>query len=165
MGRAREGDKEAAMDLDRFGVATFNLYNLQLPGEAMNPRQRPWTPEEYSRKVRWAGDRLRELQADVVGLQELWHADAMREVLERANLDDDYDLLADAGHGRAHRLRRPGAQRAAARRSGVDRRLPPGHAAPSRRRRTRRLRTSRSASTASPARCWPSTSRCGRRPR
>lgn len=99
MGRAREGDKEAAMDLDRFGVATFNLYNLQLPGEAMNPRQQPWSPEEYSRKVRWAGDRLRELQADVVGLQELWHADAMREVLERANLDDDYDLLAEPATG------------------------------------------------------------------
>ena len=33
------------MDLDRFGVATFNLYNLQLPGEAMNPRQQPWSPD------------------------------------------------------------------------------------------------------------------------
>ena len=27
------------MDLDRFSVATFNLYNLQLPDRAMNPRK------------------------------------------------------------------------------------------------------------------------------
>ncbi len=87
------------MDYERFSVATFNLYNLQLPGRPMNPRQRPWTEREYSRKLTWTADRLRELGADIVGLQELWHADAMAAALDRANLDDDYDLLAEPATG------------------------------------------------------------------
>ncbi len=87
------------MDLDRFGVATFNLYNFQLPGRSMHPGQRVWTEREYSRKVTWVGDVLRDLRPDIVGLQELWHADAMAAALDRANLDDDYDLLAEPANG------------------------------------------------------------------
>lgn len=87
------------MDLDRFSVATFNLYNFQLPDRPMNPRQIPWTAEEYRRKLRWIGTQLKDLDADVVGLQELWHADAMAAALEQANLDDDYDLLATPATG------------------------------------------------------------------
>jgi endonuclease/exonuclease/phosphatase family metal-dependent hydrolase len=89
------------VSLDEFSVATFNLYNLQLAGRGMNPGQPAWTATEYRRKVDWTGRQLKELAADVVGLQELWHADAMRDVLERANLDDDYDLLADPAKGGA----------------------------------------------------------------
>jgi predicted extracellular nuclease len=87
------------MNLEAFSVATFNLYNLQLPGESMNPGQRVWTDEEFGRKVRWIGDQLRTLRADVVGLQELWSREAMERVLEAANLDDDYDLLAEPATG------------------------------------------------------------------
>ncbi|MGL5809698.1 MAG: endonuclease/exonuclease/phosphatase family protein [Nocardioides sp.] len=87
------------MDLDRFSMATFNLYNLQLPGKAMNPGQQPWTTAEYRRKVTWTGDQLRGLDADVVGLQELWHADAILDALARANLEDDYDVLATPATG------------------------------------------------------------------
>lgn len=87
------------MSLDHFSVATFNLYNLQLAGRRMNPRQAPWTPQQYRRKLDWTGRQLKELDADVVGLQELWHADAMAEALDRANLDDDYDLLAEPAQG------------------------------------------------------------------
>lgn len=87
------------MDLDRFSIATFNLYNLQLPGRRMHPNQRPWDEREYGRKKRWTGRMLKELDADIVGLQELWHADAIHDVLDWANLDDDYDVLAEPATG------------------------------------------------------------------
>lgn len=87
------------MNLDRFSVATFNLYNLQLPGEGMNPGQKPWTRDEFDRKVSWIGRQLTSLDPDVVGLQELWHADAFRAVLERRDLRDRYDLLATPANG------------------------------------------------------------------
>lgn len=86
------------MGLDRFSVATFNLYNLQLPGLEMNPGQF-WTQEQYDAKVEWTGRQLRELDADIVGLQELWHADAMAAVLAHAELDGQYDLLAAPATG------------------------------------------------------------------
>lgn len=87
------------MDLDTFTVATFNLYNLQLPGKPMNQFQKVWTQDEYRRKLVWTGNILRDLNADIIGLQELWHADAIMDALERANLDDDYDLLATPATG------------------------------------------------------------------
>ena len=87
------------MDLDRVGVATFNLYNLQLPGRRMNPFQEPWTPAEYERKVAWTAAVLDRLDADVVGVQELWHADAMADVLSREPLRGRYELLAEGATG------------------------------------------------------------------
>ncbi|HSE71050.1 MAG TPA: endonuclease/exonuclease/phosphatase family protein [Nocardioidaceae bacterium] len=87
--------------MDRFSVATFNLYNLQLPGLAMNPGQRPWTEDEFEAKLLWIGEQLRTLDADIVGLQELWHRDALSEVLIQSGLDQTYDMLAapaDGGH-------------------------------------------------------------------
>ncbi|MEZ5191401.1 MAG: hypothetical protein R2734_01905 [Nocardioides sp.] len=41
-----------------------------------------------------------------MGLQELWHADAMAKALDYANLDDDYDLLAEPATGGGSSARR-----------------------------------------------------------
>lgn len=87
------------MKLDRVSVATFNLYNLQLPGRRMNPGQRVWTEEEYARKVAWIGQQLVRLDADVVGLQELWHRDAILDALDSAGLSDEYELIAEEATG------------------------------------------------------------------
>lgn len=87
------------MQLDRFSVATFNLYNLQLPGRAMNPGQRQWTEDEYARKIAWTGTHLRALDADIVGVQELWHSDALVDALDWAGLGEVYDVVADPADG------------------------------------------------------------------
>jgi endonuclease/exonuclease/phosphatase family metal-dependent hydrolase len=85
--------------VDRFSVATFNLYNFQLPGRRMNPGQKPWTKDEFERKASWISRQLRSLQPDIVGLQELWHRDAMAEVLDRHDLAESYELLAEPANG------------------------------------------------------------------
>ena len=87
------------MNRDRFSVATFNLYNLQLPGAPMNPGQQVWTAEEYARKLTWIGAQLKSLDADVIGLQELWHRDAMADVLAASGLDQTYELIASPADG------------------------------------------------------------------
>jgi predicted extracellular nuclease len=87
------------MSLEKFSVATFNLYNLQLPGKKMNPGQREWTKAEFGRKVDWIGSQLASLNADIVGLQELWHAEAMTQVLTMSGLDATYELLAKPATG------------------------------------------------------------------
>ena len=87
------------MNRARFSVATFNLYNLQLPGDSMNPGQTPWTDEEFARKVEWIAQQLTVLDADVVGLQELWSREAMERVLADPALDGEYDLLAEPANG------------------------------------------------------------------
>src|SRR4051795_5711591 len=87
------------MDHESFSVATFNLYNFQLPGLAMNPFQKPWTTDEFNHKVSWVARMLETIDADIVGLQELWHAEAMEAVLAREALKDTYDLLATPATG------------------------------------------------------------------
>jgi predicted extracellular nuclease len=87
------------MSVDRFSIATFNLYNLQLPGLAMNPGQKAWTEEEFARKVAWTAQQIVTLDADIVGLQELWNREAMERVLAVPALADRYDLLADPATG------------------------------------------------------------------
>lgn len=86
------------MDLDTFSVATFNLYNLQLPGAPMNPGQRVWTEVEFERKAAWTRSQLTGIDADVVGLQELWSREAMERVLDE-ELAETYDLLAAPADG------------------------------------------------------------------
>src|SRR3954453_17364369 len=88
------------MDHESLTVATFNLYNFQLPGLAMNPFQKPWTKTEFNRKVSWTARMLETIDADVVGLQELWHAEAMETVRAREALAGTYDLLAAPADGK-----------------------------------------------------------------
>jgi predicted extracellular nuclease len=88
------------VDHKKFSVATFNLFNLQLPGDKMNPGQKPWTNAEFALKSAWIGEQLRSLEPDIVGLQELWSRDAMQQVLTAEGLDATYDLLADPANGK-----------------------------------------------------------------
>ena len=83
------------MSRERFSVATFNLYNLQLPGKRMNPGQHRWTEDEFATKIAWIAQQLHAIDADIVGLQELWSREAMVRVLE------------NSGIARATRPRRP----------------------------------------------------------
>jgi endonuclease/exonuclease/phosphatase family metal-dependent hydrolase len=87
------------MSLDRFSVATFNLYNLQLPGRPMNPGQKPWTDDEFADKVEWTAEQLHDIDADLVGLQELWSAEAMERVLAHPLLAGRYELIAGEATG------------------------------------------------------------------
>lgn len=87
------------MNTASFTVGTFNLYNLNLPGLPMYRDAQGWDAEEYRRKVEWSARMIRGTAPDVLGLQELWHADALAEVVQRAGVSGDYDLLADPATG------------------------------------------------------------------
>ncbi len=81
-----------ALNMRNITFASFNLHNLQLPGGPMYPQSRPYTDAEYAEKIWWQADRLRALNADVVAFQEVWSADALREMIRTAAMEDDYDL-------------------------------------------------------------------------
>ena len=80
------------MNLRTLGIATFNLYNLNLPGRALYTGD-GWTPEQYALKIEWTAHQIRRLSPDVFGFQELWHADALTAALERSGLTDDYVMV------------------------------------------------------------------------
>lgn len=74
--------------------ATFNLYNLNLPGHAIYDNKEGWSEDDYETKVEWIADRLAVLDADVIAFEECWNADALKQCFERAKLLDDYDIVA-----------------------------------------------------------------------
>ncbi|MCP1199147.1 endonuclease/exonuclease/phosphatase family protein [Notoacmeibacter sp. MSK16QG-6] len=78
--------------------ASFNLYNLQLPGEAIYSDADGWTREIYDRKIGWTGDTLRRLSADFVGFQELWAKAALEDALENAGLSGSHKALVPPDH-------------------------------------------------------------------
>lgn len=81
------------MNLKRFSVATFNLYNLNLPGLPLYRSADGWSQAQYDRKIEWAAQQLRGLDADLVGFQELWHREALEAVVKTAGVLNDFDLL------------------------------------------------------------------------
>lgn len=82
------------MNLRQLSVATFNLYNLNLPRLPMYRNRAGWGEEAYQHKVTWAAQQLRLLQADVVGFQELWHRDALQAVVAAAGMAESHELVA-----------------------------------------------------------------------
>ena len=77
-----------------FSVATFNVKNLTLPGNRIYTGQNPvYAPEEYAMKVAWIARRLVDMDADVIGFQEIWEVEALRDCFAEAGLADDYDIV------------------------------------------------------------------------
>lgn len=81
----------SARNSRNISFASFNLYNLQLPGRPW--RTDPYTPEAYAAKIAWSAEALRRLDADVIGFQELWSEQCLRDLFAAAGLEEHYSLV------------------------------------------------------------------------
>lgn len=86
------------MSSTTLSFATFNLSNLQLPGVAMYHGQ-SYNVEEYQKKIAWIAQSLTQMDADVIGFQELWSPQCLSDVFNQAGLCDQYQLLTQAPPG------------------------------------------------------------------
>jgi hypothetical protein len=77
---------------------SFNLYNLNEPGLPVYTDTDGWDADIYAKKIVWTARMLQEMQADVIGFQELWHGDSLRNAFTAAGMADDYTLLIPPGH-------------------------------------------------------------------
>ena len=68
--------------------ASFNLLNLQLPGQSIYGDTDGWDDEIYHRKIDYTARVFKRLGADVIGLQELWAGAALNAALDMAGLSD-----------------------------------------------------------------------------
>lgn len=78
--------------------STFNLYNLQLPGKPLYKKTKPWTENQYKKKLEWAFKKISLLNSDVWGFQELWVRKGLEDVFEFGGLKDQYELLIPDSH-------------------------------------------------------------------
>ncbi len=85
----------AARDIS---FASFNLYNLQLPGRPVYGDRDGWEPAVFDRKVAFAGRVLSRVAADVVGFQELWASPALEAVLAESGLAQTHRAIVPPDH-------------------------------------------------------------------
>lgn len=81
----------------QISFTTFNLYNLNRPNKSMYTSP-GWSDDDYLKKVEWAARTIRDTNSRVWGFQELWDAEALKDVFEHAGLADRYDLVVPANH-------------------------------------------------------------------
>ena len=88
-----------ARNMRDLSFATFNLFNLQVPGGLTYSTTPPYPDDaegraQYQRKIAWTADQLRRLDAEVIGFQELWAKEALETAFSAAGLAADYDIVA-----------------------------------------------------------------------
>ena len=70
--------------MSRFTIASFNVKNLIGPDQEYYKFQ-SYTPEEYAWKLDWMADQLLTMDADIVGFQEIFDEEPLREVVAEAD--------------------------------------------------------------------------------
>ncbi|WP_137702940.1 endonuclease/exonuclease/phosphatase family protein [Marimonas lutisalis] len=70
--------------MTRFTIASFNVKNLIGPDKEFYEFL-TYTPEEYAWKRAWLADQILSMDADIVGFQEVFEEDALRDVLAEAD--------------------------------------------------------------------------------
>jgi predicted extracellular nuclease len=84
------------MKLKQLSFATFNLRNLNLPGMRMYRDAEGWTQAEFDAKIQWSAAQIALLKPDVVGVQELWHKDALEQLESSVGTGNEYEVVAPA---------------------------------------------------------------------
>ena len=74
-------------------VGTFNLYNLVLP-EVTYYETRQYNLETYNRKTAWISHQLEMMEADIIGFQELFHEEALREAIAATSSYQNSHVIA-----------------------------------------------------------------------
>lgn len=80
-------------------VASANLLNLALPRRVFYANQEPFSEGEYERKTSWLAAMLARLEADVIGVQEVWDEAALKAAVSRSGLRRHTVQVPGAEHG------------------------------------------------------------------
>lgn len=70
--------------MPRLRIATLNCLNLGLPGCRLYDGVEPYTADEYIAKTQWLASMLDRLAADIVLLQEVFHEQALSDVVRQS---------------------------------------------------------------------------------
>ncbi|MCK6051559.1 endonuclease/exonuclease/phosphatase family protein [Moraxella osloensis] len=73
---------------NQFVIATANLLNFALPNRVFYRNQDGYTPKQYQQKINALAPIFRQLQADIIGCQEIWDEQALIDLCHAAGLND-----------------------------------------------------------------------------
>lgn len=88
-----------------FTVATFNVKNLISPDKVYYPFEY-LTPEAYGWKVDWLSDQLLQMDADIIGFQEIFDAPALQDVITECDEKGaEINEVSQPDHSKKYRRR------------------------------------------------------------
>lgn len=64
-------------------IGTFNLLNLVSPGVTYYGRE-SYDKDTYEKKISWIGDQIDQMDADIIGFQEVFHEEALKDSLKKS---------------------------------------------------------------------------------
>ncbi|MEQ6327183.1 endonuclease/exonuclease/phosphatase family protein [Pseudomonas chengduensis] len=79
--------------MERFSIATFNLFNLNEPGIPIYTDKDGWAQAEYDLKIEWTTRQINLLGASIFAFQELWHEDSLKKAFSKSIYSGKYNLL------------------------------------------------------------------------
>ena len=98
------------MSNSKITFATMNLENLQLPDKKIYGRE-GYNKNQYQKKIDWIVQKIVELDADVIGLQEIWAKECLEDVFNSEKINGLYEFFCDKTDGKsisvAAAVRRP----------------------------------------------------------
>ncbi len=62
-------------------IATFNLFNYLEPPNAFYEFERIYSAQQWAKKQKWIAEYLREFQPEIIGFQEVFSADSLKELV------------------------------------------------------------------------------------
>ncbi len=89
------------MSKNQFKIATFNLYNLVLADHIYYGNQK-YSQEEYDKKKMWIEQQLLNMDANIIGFQEVFHREALEEILSnipkyKKTVEENNLIVVDGG--------------------------------------------------------------------
>lgn len=85
------------MPAQAISFSTFNLLNLNEPDRPMYADDDVWTEAQVRDKVAWTASMLRRIEADVIGVQELWDRGPLDRACALSGLHATHDLCVSPG--------------------------------------------------------------------
>jgi predicted extracellular nuclease len=81
-----------------FKIGSFNLYNLVLPEKKYYGR-RSYSRKDYNKKTSWIAQQLDRMEADIVGFQEIFHEEALKDAVAKNNRYREATVLTSHAQG------------------------------------------------------------------
>jgi len=73
--------EEGSIDNSKVKIATFNLFNYLEPPNAFYEFERIYSMEQWTKKQQWITDYLSEFKPDIIGFQEVFSSESLRELV------------------------------------------------------------------------------------
>ncbi len=79
-------------------IGTFNLFNLVLPNKTYYGN-RDYSLNQYNRKIEWIAGQLQKMRAQIVGFQEVFHVEALKEALHESKILEKANVVSTPERG------------------------------------------------------------------